>query len=181
MCLTRPRTRRLDTGLHAAGYTWVNLDDCWENITRSADGHMVADAHRFPSGTLKPLATWLHERNFSFGMYTSVGDETCSTGGRTIPGKAGARGVPGSCQLGDKKSGAACFDDYARDAKTYASWGVDYIKLDYCDKYKNKADLTGSFHKAVNASGRPMWLNFHCEGYYQPWCAGEKEGWVIGL
>ena len=87
----------LQNGMHAAGYTWINLDDCWENVTRSANGSMVADTNRFPSGTLKELADWLHARNFSFGMYTSAGIETCSTGQRIIPGHADARGVPGSC------------------------------------------------------------------------------------
>ena len=59
----------------------VNLDDCWEATTRdSATGAMRADPDRFPSGTLKPLADWLHERNFTFGMYTSAGNQTCSTG-----------------------------------------------------------------------------------------------------
>jgi hypothetical protein len=46
---------------------------------------MTADPDRFPSGTLKELADWLHERNFSFGMYTGAGIETCSTGQRTVP------------------------------------------------------------------------------------------------
>jgi alpha-galactosidase len=63
----------LDQGLHAAGWTSVNLDDCWEATVRDpATGAMQADPHRFPSGTLKPLADWLHQRNFSFGMYTAV-------------------------------------------------------------------------------------------------------------
>ena len=82
----------LDQGMHAAGYRRVNLDDCWEATTRDpATGATRADPERFPSGTLKPLADWLHARNFSFGMYTSAGNETCSTGGRRIPGEPGAR------------------------------------------------------------------------------------------
>lgn len=72
----------LDQGLHAAGWTYVNVADCWEATTRDpATGAMRADTDRFPSGTLRPLADWLHERNFSFGTYTALGNETCSTGG----------------------------------------------------------------------------------------------------
>ena len=57
----------IDQGLREAGYKWVTLDDCWEATTRSPSGAMRADTERFPSGTLKPLADWLHERNFSVG------------------------------------------------------------------------------------------------------------------
>merc|ERR1711871_367406 len=172
----------IDTGLRDAGYRWVNLDDCWENVTRSDDGLMVADPRRFPSGTLKELATWLHERNFSFGMYTSVGQQTCSTGARTVPGNPTARGVPGSCSdvSFDKMSGKKCYENYKRDAETFASWGVDYIKLDYCSKYPNRADVTGHFRKAINSTGRPMWLNFHCDGEYADWCAEDGNSWRCG-
>jgi alpha-galactosidase len=125
----------IDQGLQKAGYYMVNLDDCWEGawsrvvrtcltflillIATTRDpktGAMRADPDRFPSGSLKPLADWLHARNFSFGMYTSAGNETCSTGGRTIPGKPGSRGVDGS------------WGHYEQDAKTYADWGIDYVR-----------------------------------------------------
>jgi len=172
----------LNNGLNAAGYTWINLDDCWESVQRSADGSMTADPKRFPSGTLKELADWLHSRNFSLGMYTSAGDETCSTGQRSVPGQPQARGVPGSCSNvpTDKMSAAACRPSYERDAKTFASWGVDYIKLDWCSGYANRSELTGAFYRAVNASGRSMWLNFHCDGAYQSWCAEYGNSWRCG-
>jgi alpha-galactosidase len=58
----------IDQGLRKAGYYMVNLDDCWEATTRDPKtGAMRADPDRFPSGSLKPLADWLHARNFSFG------------------------------------------------------------------------------------------------------------------
>ena len=94
----------IDQGLQKAGYEWVNLDDCWEATTRDESGAMRADPDRFPSGTLKELADWLHDRNFKFGMYTSAGNQTCSTGGRAVAGIDGSWG------------------HYDQDTKTYASW-----------------------------------------------------------
>ena len=127
------------------------------------------------AGTLKPLADWLHDRNFSFGMYTSAGYQTCSTGGRQVPGNANARGVSGS------------YGHYEQDARTYAEWGVDYVKLDKCMTKgpgpKNPPTMepyTTAFRKALDASGRKIWLNFHCDGAYAPWCAEDGNSWRIG-
>ena len=138
----------LDQGLHAKGWTRINLDDCWEATTRDPHtGAMRADPDRFPSGTLKPLANWLHTRKFSFGVYTALGNETCSTGGRTIPGSPDARGVPGS------------FGHFAQDAETFASWGVDYVKLDSCIHQSHEENaalresLTPKFAQALDATG----------------------------
>ena len=164
----------IDQGLRAKGWTRINLDDCWEATTRDPrTGAMRADPNRFPSGTLEPLANWLHARNFSFGVYTALGNETCSTGGRIIPGSPDARGVPGS------------FGHFAQDAETFASWGVDYVKLDSCIHKGSKEDsairesLTPKFAQALDATGRKMWLNFHCNGPYQPWCAKWGNSWRI--
>jgi hypothetical protein len=59
----------------------VNLDDCWANPTRDANGNIYGDPSRFPSG-MKALADWLHSNGFKFGLYTSAGWTTCSTGNR---------------------------------------------------------------------------------------------------
>ncbi len=162
----------IDQGLLAAGYNRVNLDDCWEATSRAEDGSMRADPDRFPSGTLKELADWLHDKGFLFGMYTSIGYQTCSTGGRTIPGVPDARGVNGS------------YGYYDQDARTFASWGVDYVKLDSClgkgPANATDASMTPKFQEALNRTGRPMWLNFHCDGAYQPWCAENGNSWRIG-
>jgi alpha-galactosidase len=106
----------IDQGLQKAGYYMVNLDDCWEATARDPKtGAMRADPDRFPSGTLKELADWLHERNFSFGIYTSAGNNACSSGGRSVP-NCTTCGVPGS------------FKHYEQDALTYASWNIDYVR-----------------------------------------------------
>jgi hypothetical protein len=71
----------IDNGMQKAGWSMVSLDDCWEATERDADGNIMGDPARFPSG-MAELANWLHARNFTFGIYTSLGWETCSKGGR---------------------------------------------------------------------------------------------------
>ena len=79
-----------------------------EYCTKNDGIQLAADRQRFPSGngTLALLAAWLHENgDFLLGVYTAAGNETCSTGGRRVPGEPNARGVPGSC---DGVTAAVC-------------------------------------------------------------------------
>lgn len=91
-------------GMQAAGYNYVNLDDCWA-YGRDSNGQLTWDTDRFPSG-MPSLIDWLHGEGFKFGLYTSAGNETCSNGGRD-----GLR-VPGS------------EGHYTEDVEAFASWGV---------------------------------------------------------
>ena len=123
------------SGLAAAGYTWVLLDDCWASGERSADGAIVADAQRFPRG-IAPLAADLHALGLRLGVYTSIGETSCRGG------RAGSGG------------------HYAQDAATFASWGVDAVKCDNCGggRPANSTDegLYREFSAALNATGHPM-------------------------
>ncbi|KAK3125350.1 hypothetical protein QOZ80_7BG0603730 [Eleusine coracana subsp. coracana] len=96
------------TGLAEAGYIYVNVDDCWADGKRDNQGHMVANPRTFPSG-IKALADYVHSKGLKFGIYSSAGILTCS------------KKMPGS--LGHEDT----------DAKTFASWGVDYLKYDNCN------------------------------------------------
>lgn len=131
----------IDNGMQALGYDYVNLDDCWAS-NRSANGTLTWDEGRFPSG-IPNLIEWLHQKGFKFGLYTSVGNETCSTGGRSYP-------IPGSR------------NHYKVDAQTFADWKVDYIKLDWCGDITGQVWAGAKAHKefaeAVNKSGRSMFL-----------------------
>ena len=95
----------VDTGLAAAGYKYVNLDDCWQS-DRDSNGRIVVDPNSFPNG-IKPLADYAHSKGLLFGLYSDAGFKTCA-------------GRPGS--LGYEEI----------DAETYAEWGVDYLKYDNC-------------------------------------------------
>jgi alpha-galactosidase len=132
-------------GMQALGYNYVNLDDCWAYTRDNATGALTWDAERFPSG-MNGLADWLHERGFKFGLYTSGGDQTCSDGGRGVP-------IPGS------------EGHFEQDAASFAEWGVDYVKFDWCGDVKGVGYALAhgkKYHKefaaALNATGRPMFL-----------------------
>jgi alpha-galactosidase len=117
------------SGMQEIGWNYVILDDCWAYARDPSSSVLTWDPDRFPSG-MPALASWLHERNFSFGLYTSAGNETCSSGGRpiTVPGSKG---------------------HYPLDTKTFASWGVDYVKLDWCGDVKDQFLLGKPLHEQV--------------------------------
>ncbi len=160
-------------------YSYINLDDCWVSLERTALGELTWDTERFPSG-LPSLIEWLHSKSFLFGLYTAAGNLTCSNGGRVNP--TGAGGAPGSG--GSTAAGMPTPEHYATDASTFALWGVDYVKLDWCrmpdSALLHMQAMTTAFSSAMNATGRSMWLNFHCLGPWASWCAVEGNSWRIG-
>ncbi|WP_414167032.1 NEW3 domain-containing protein [Streptoverticillium reticulum] len=94
------------SGLRDAGYTYVNIDDCWMAGSRGADGQLVPDPVKFPHG-IAGVARYVHDKGLKLGIYESAGTLTCA-------------GYPGS--LGHEQ----------RDADSFAAWGVDYLKYDNC-------------------------------------------------
>lgn len=111
----------LTNGMFAVGYRWIVLDDCWAAGARLANGSITWDVDRFPSG-IPALTAWLHERGLFFGLYTSAGNQTCSSGGRPYP-------IPGS------------EGHYQMDMNSFAAWNVDYVKVDWCgDVHKMPLD-----------------------------------------
>jgi alpha-galactosidase len=66
----------ISLGLLDAGYNYLNLDDCWMNTNRTADGHLIGNTTRFPSG-IKSLGDYIHGKGLKFGIYESAGSETC--------------------------------------------------------------------------------------------------------
>jgi alpha-galactosidase len=150
----------VSSGMADLGYRYVNLDDCWAG-PRAANGSITADVTRFPSGTLQPLANYLHGLGLYLGVYTDAGTTTCR-GNR-----------PGS------------YPYYSQDALTYASWGVDLVKMDWCGHPGNYSapQLYGMMRDALNATGRPMVFSI-CEwGLYSPWLWGPSTGnlWYVSL
>jgi alpha-galactosidase len=131
-------------GMRDAGYVYVNLDDGWSTKERDSSGNLVPDPVRFPNG-MKALADYLHARGFKFGIYNCAGTMTCA-------------GYPGGR------------DHEEQDAKTYASWGVDYLKYDWCHSDGLKApEAYKKMHDALAASGRPIVFSI-CEwGQSKPW------------
>lgn len=96
----------ISSGLKDAGYEYIVIDDCWSKKERDKDGKLVADPEKFPHG-MKYVADKIHELGLKFGMYSCAGTVTCG-------------GYPAS------------YEHEFTDAKTFAEWGVDYLKYDYC-------------------------------------------------
>jgi len=131
------------TGLKAAGYRYVVIDDCWQ-IKRDAAGEIVADPARFPSG-IRALADAVHARGLKLGIYSDAGTMTCAK----RPGSKGHE---------------------VDDARAYAAWGVDYLKYDWCNtEGQDTREAYGTMSRALRATGRPMILSI-CEwGTTRPW------------
>jgi alpha-galactosidase len=142
----------IELGLKDAGYTYVNIDDCWAEGERDASGNLVVNAKRFPHG-LKALADYIHSKGLKFGVYTSAGTHTCAT--------AEAGGFPGG--LHHEKQDAALF----------ASLGVDYLKYDNCNNENIDAHIRyQAMGEALRATGRPIFYSM-CEwGENKPWLWG---------
>jgi alpha-galactosidase len=136
----------VSTGLKAAGYQYVNLDDCWAQPTRDSKGNLVPDKTRFPHG-IKAVADYVHSKGLKFGLYSSAGTKTCNSAG-----------FPGG--LGHEK----------QDAALWASWGVDYLKYDNCNNQGVDAvKRYTAMRDALAATGRPILYSI-CEwGQNQPW------------
>ncbi len=131
------------TGMRDAGYRYVVIDDCWQ-VARDANGALVADPQRFPHG-IKALADYVHSKGLLFGIYTDAGTNTC-------------QGRPGTLGHEDQ------------DARTFAAWGVDYVKEDWCHAQNLDAPTQyAKFRDALVRTGRPIVLSI-CEwGSNQPW------------
>ena len=143
------------TGLAARGYNTVTIDDCWMQKDRDAEGNLQVDPGRFPKG-MKPVADAVHALGLKFGIYEDAGWETCG-------------GFAGS---GEPKGGGA--DHFLQDAKLFASWGVDYLKLDGCNVYVAKSGgEDAAYRKAYAAEadalkqvGRPIVFSESAPAYF---------------
>jgi alpha-galactosidase len=140
------------SGLKGFGYEYVVIDDHWEG-GRDTAGNILANREKFSHG-IKALADYIHSKGLKFGIYSCAGDQTCG-------GEVGSYGYEES------------------DAATWAQWGVDYLKYDYCyapidlDEAMKRYTRMGN---AIKATGRPMIYSL-CEwGDRAPWLWGRKAG-----
>ena len=129
------------------------LDDCWSH-GRDEEGFLEEDLEKFPSG-MSAVADELHRQGLLFGMYSSAGEMTCARYGGSPSSLK-----PRICWLTYNSAGSLDWEE--NDAKSFAGWGVDYLKYDNCyhmgrfgtpklsfDRYKVMWD-------ALNSTGRPI-------------------------
>ncbi|MET9326818.1 glycoside hydrolase family 27 protein [Tsukamurella sp. NPDC003166] len=103
----------ISSGLADAGYRTVIVDDCWFAPDRTGAGELTANPRTFPGG-IPALADRLHAQGLELGIYESPGDRTCAQQSGAYPGSTGSAGHE------------------EQDARTFADWGVDYLKYDWC-------------------------------------------------
>ncbi|OMO72159.1 Glycoside hydrolase, clan GH-D [Corchorus capsularis] len=128
----------VSTGLSKLGYEYVNLDDCWAEISRDEKGYLMPKNSTFPSG-IKALADYVHSKGLKLGIYSDAGYFTCS------------KRMPGS--LGHEE----------QDAKTFAEWGIDYLKYDNCHNDGSKPTVRYPvMTRALRKAGRPIFFSL-CE------------------
>lgn len=133
----------ISSGMKDAGYEYINIDDCWQ-LGRNEEGLIIIDSVKFPSG-IKTLADYIHSKGLKFGIYSDAGTHTC--GGR--PGSKGFEYI---------------------DAQTYAEWGVDYLKYDWCNtKGQSPIESYTLMRDALYSTERPIVFSI-CEwGHNKPW------------
>ncbi|SFF03057.1 glycoside hydrolase family 27 protein [Thermophagus xiamenensis] len=140
----------VNSGMRDAGYEFIVIDDCWQ-IGRDSLGNIIPDSERFPSG-MKALGDYIHSLGLKFGIYSCAGSKTCQ-------GRPGSRGYQ------------------FQDARTYAEWGVDYLKYDWCyNEGQNAEAAYKTMSDALKATGRPIVFSI-CEwGDNEPWKWGKGIG-----
>ncbi|MDP4179552.1 MAG: carbohydrate-binding protein [Bacillota bacterium] len=145
----------VSSGMKDAGFVYLNLDDNWmANPARDSSGNLRADPTRFPSG-MKSLSDYVHAKGLKLGIYGCRGTMTCMN-------------VP--------QSGSKGYED--RDAKTFASWGIDYLKYDNCN-IPNGSDMKTDYQKMQSAlanCGRPIVFSI-CAWGYADWMPATGNLW----
>lgn len=141
------------TGMKDAGYEYLVIDDCWQ-VGRDEEGNIQVDPKRFPNG-MKALADYVHAKGLKMGIYSCAGSETCQ-------GRPGSRGYQ------------------FQDARTYAAWGIDYLKYDWCSNEGQKAEAAyRTMSDALKACGRPIVFSI-CEWGRMNHGNGEKVSDIYG-
>jgi len=138
-------------GMQAAGYEYVNIDDCWMTKSRDGSGRLVPDPGKFPDG-IKGTADYVHSLGLKLGIYEDAGSLTCA-------------GYPGS--LGHEST----------DAQSFASWGVDYLKYDNCSNNGvNAQSRYTAMRDALAATGRSILYSLCNWGQDSVWTWGANVG-----
>jgi alpha-galactosidase len=138
------------SGMKDAGYVYINIDDTWE-AKRDAQG-LIQPNEKFPD--MKALADYVHSKGLKLGIYSSPAAKTCA-------------GFEGS--LGHEE----------QDAETYAKWGIDYLKYDWCKSTGSLDELKTAYtkmHEALKKTGRPIVLSLCQYGWNKVWVWGESVG-----
>ncbi|MEV0131063.1 RICIN domain-containing protein [Dactylosporangium sp. NPDC050688] len=156
----------VSSGLAAAGYTYVNIDEGWWQGTRDAAGNITVDTAEWPGG-MAAIADYLHAKGLKAGIYTDAGRDGC---GYYYP--TGRPAAPGSGSEGH----------YAQDMLQFSRWGFDFVKVDWCggsaeglDPQSTYRAISAAVTAAAATTGRPLTLSICNWGVQSPW------NWAPGM
>ncbi len=157
----------VSSGMKAAGYSYVNIDEGWWQGTRDAQGDIVVDPADWPGG-MKAIADYLHSKGLKAGIYTDAGRDGC---GYYYP--TGRPAAPGSGSEGH----------YDQDMLRFEQWGFDYVKVDWCggdaeglDPATTYRAISDSITRATARTGRTLTLSICDWGRKNPWNWGPGVG-----
>ncbi|MDX3129927.1 ricin-type beta-trefoil lectin domain protein [Streptomyces europaeiscabiei] len=155
----------VSSGMAAAGYQYVNLDDGWWQGDRNADGSIAVDAELWPGG-MQAVADYIHSKGLKAGIYTDAGKQGCGYYYPTTRPAAPNTGMEGH---------------YQQDLETFQRWGFDYVKIDWCggrveglDPETTYKQIAAANEAATAVTGRKLVLSF-CE-----WGSGLPWNWATG-
>lgn len=152
----------VSSGMRDAGYTYVNIDDCWQDANRDQIGNVQVSTTFLSGydGTMQTLVDYVHSQGLKLGLYSDRGTATCG-------GRAGAQG-------------------YERtDAQQYAAWGIDYLKYDNCNSDASKiqqqyelmrSELTAAVAASSASNPRPIVYSMCAWNFYE-WGLGVGQLW----
>lgn len=150
----------VSSGLSAAGYQYVNIDEGWWQGTRDSAGNITIDTSEWPGG-MQAIADYIHGLGLKAGIYTDAGKDGCGyyyPTGRDAAPHSGAEG------------------HYDQDFLQFSKWGFDFVKVDWCGGDHEKLDaktayqgISDAIKKATAETGRPMVLSVCNWGNQSPW------------
>ena len=153
----------VSSGLKAAGYQYVNIDEGWWQGTRDGAGNITVDMSEWPGG-MAAIADTIHGLGLKAGIYTDAGKDGC---GYYYP--TGRPAAPGSGSEGH----------YDQDFLAFSEWGFDFVKVDWCGGDKEGLDaktayqgISDAIAKATAKTGRSMVLSVCNWGKQNPWSWG---------
>jgi hypothetical protein len=150
----------VSSGLKAAGYQYVNIDEGWWQGMRDGSGNFTIDTTEWPGG-MQAAADYIHSLGLKAGIYTDAGKDGC---GYYYP--TGRPAAPGSGSEGH----------YEQDFLQFSKWGFDFVKVDWCGGSKEGLDaktayqaISDAIKKATTQTGRPLVLSACNWGEQSPW------------
>jgi hypothetical protein len=175
--ITSQAKAMISSGMHSAGYQYINIDEGWWLGERDKDGNILVEPKAWPpiapgehAGDMANIVRYIHSLGLKAGIYTDAGSDGCSTVGP---------------DLGPSYPHTGSEDHYEQDFLQFAKWGFDYVKVDWCGGDKEKldpaiqyAEIARAIARAESISGHHLYLSICNWGNQSPWTWAPNVGGV---